>query len=75
MLKENGLFLKLWNIVLILVYIYTGHVSPIKVCFNETEEEGFSYGFEKFIDFLIFVDIIIHFFTPKRIQNFTYLYD
>lgn len=75
MLNENGLFLKLWNVLLILLYIYTGHVSTIKVCFFDGREQTGSYVFEKIVDFLILIDIIIKFFTPIKINRNHYLYN
>ena len=51
-----------WDIVVMILLVYTATWVPIKVCFID-ESTDFDFWLDSFIDLLFFIDIVVTFFT------------
>jgi len=58
-------FKTIWNMIIIVLLIYTGSYVPYKIAFIDEDTKGVQY-FEYLVDILFFFDIIINFFSATE---------
>jgi Ion transport protein len=63
LILPNSPFKLFWNIVIILLLIYTATWMPYQICFIDKPSQGALLFFEYIIDSLFFLDIVFNFFT------------
>ena len=61
-MMPNSRFKVFWNIVIILLLLYTATVTPYRTAFID-ETSTFMFYFELLTDFLFFLDIIVNFLS------------
>ena len=61
----------MWDLVVIILLIYTATYSPFRVCFIEDSSEGW-FIFDCTVDSLFFIDIVLNFFTVLELPNGQY---
>ena len=59
----NSRFKFFWNVVIILMLLYTATYMPYQICFIDESSTGFMLAFEYLIDALFFLDIFINFIS------------
>lgn len=67
LIDPSGTFKKIWETFKFCLLIYTFIYLPMKVTFFADQQEeytDFTYIFDKFIDFVFLIDLILNFFTP-----------
>ena len=62
LLHPHGLFKSFWNVVMILLLMYTALVVPFKIAFID-EEPQFFFFLEILFDLLFIMDLILNFFS------------
>ena len=58
-INPDCLFMTIWNIIILLLMIYTGLIMPYRICFTENDTT-FWRAFETTIDFIFIFDILIN---------------
>ncbi|CAD8184026.1 unnamed protein product [Paramecium pentaurelia] len=56
-------FKTFWNMLLIFLLLATAVITPFKVCFIDSGNEGFWFWIDIIFDVLFFADIVINFFS------------
>jgi len=59
----NSNFKLFWNVVIILLLLYTATWMPYQICFIDEPSKGLMLVFEYFIDSLFAMDIILNFIS------------
>lgn len=59
---EDGKFRSFWNVVVVILLMYTATYVPYKLAFVENDS-AFVNGFEIFVDCLFTLDIVFNFLT------------
>lgn len=62
-MPESG-FKKVWDVIILIILLYTATYAPFKVAFMSGETSSFIIIFESLVDVLFILDIIVMFFTP-----------
>ena len=52
-----------WNVVIIILLLYSATFMPYQICFIDEPSKGAMLFFEYFIDFLFALDIIFNFIS------------
>jgi hypothetical protein len=58
-----------WNIVIIVLLIYTATWMPYQICFIDEPSKGAMLAFEYFIDSLFALDIIFNFISAYELSD------
>lgn len=66
-IKPNNTKKKYFDIVVVLLLIYTAGLVPFFTCFVEVVSD-FQFAFDLIVDFIFMVDIILSFFTAYEIK-------
>lgn len=67
LIDPSGTFKRFWETFKFVILIYTFIYLPLKITLfadSEDDYKDFTYLFDKFIDFIFFIDLILNFFTP-----------
>ena len=68
MMKPDGSFKTFWNILMVVLLLYTATYVPYRTAFIDDTSTGMLV-FETFIDFLFFMDIFVNFFTALELPD------
>ena len=64
MIHPDGFFKKIWDVVMIILLLYTATLVPYKISFADDIHEMGVSQFDIFVDVLFAIDIIVNFITP-----------
>lgn len=64
LVDPKGKFKKTWESIKFVLLIYQFFYLPVRMCLYDNEISTFLYAFDKAIDCLLCIDIILNFFTP-----------
>jgi hypothetical protein len=62
---------RIWDLIIVLVLIYTATYDPYDACFNliDPRPGSFVYSVNIIIDIIIGIDILVNFLTPIELPN------
>ncbi len=60
-----------WNIIIILLLLYTATYMPYRICFIDDASTGLLLGWEYLADVLFFLDIFINFISALELPDGT----
>lgn len=64
LINPHGFFKKIWDVIMIVLLLYTATFVPYKISFKDDIHESGASQFDLLVDILFGMDIIVNFITP-----------
>ncbi len=68
-IMPNDKFKVFWNIIIILLLVYTATYMPYTICFFDENPTGFLMYWEYVVNVLFFLDIFVNFLSAIELPN------